>query len=224
MEFRWQDLAEAEYYQFRLFNQANRDSPLFESTVSGGTGQTLDWAAYGDGDYYWTVQAFADENNLKSRRNGLVSEAAFSVTVNAPPPAPPVARPRPVQPAPVVLLPAAENRQPASGYLIGPAQLRESVSLNFSWDPVEGAAAYIFSVLSARRELINTVTLNQTSYTIENLAVLDVGDFYWQLEAVNFNADGSVKQHGIIIQNRFTIDIPLPGDPGRHNTGTLYGR
>jgi hypothetical protein len=123
-----------------------------------------------------------------------------------------------------VLLPAAEDQQPANGFIIGPAQLRESLSLTFSWKPVQGASAYIFSLLSGRGEAIHTETMGKTSYTIEDLAILDVGDFIWQAEAVNLDDDGSVKQHGIIIQNRFAIDIPLPGDPRRHNTGTLYGR
>ncbi|MDR0878531.1 MAG: FecR family protein [Treponema sp.] len=242
MEFRWRNIEGADYYLFRLFNQANRERPLFENTAYGETAQAMDWTEYGDGDYYWTVQAFAYESTRQPRRTGLVSGSAFSVSVQEPPVVQPPARPRPVTPPPavvqqrpvapppvvpppIILLPAAEDQKPANGYLIGPEQLRESLRLTFTWNAVQGANAYTFSVLSnSGREIIRTAALNQTSYTIEDLSILDVGNFIWQVEALALEDDGSIKQHGQIIQNRFLIDIPLPGDPGRHNTGTLYGR
>ncbi|GHV35908.1 hypothetical protein AGMMS49546_00200 [Spirochaetia bacterium] len=361
LEFRWRAVSGAGSYLFRLYRgtgpAGNANQPLFETTVSREMIPAMDWSRYGNGDYFWTVQAMAEENRLQSRRTGLTANASFTVQnlrpisldyppqntvikgltaanlptmvrwstaetvgtsrfilsrnanplrgtpvmtinnpgreirlnrlepgtyywtvqgenrdgfdispaapgtfrvlpvaappvaapplaapppvpappVSAPPPAaapsvaaPPVAAPPPAAP-PVTLLPAAGQLRPENNYVIGPAQLRSSREISFTWNSVGGANAYIFSLFpdngepADRKEIIRTEPLRQPSYTIKDLSVLDVGNFIWQVEAVQVGNDGSVIRHGTIVQNRFTIDIPLPNDPKRHNSGTLYG-
>jgi hypothetical protein len=88
---------------------------------------------------------------------------------------------------------------------------------------VNSANAYIFTILDGSGKTIRTESLRQSFYIIKDLSVFDVGTFIWQTEAVILGNDGSVIQHGTVVPNRFTIDIPLPNDPTRH-TGELYGR
>ncbi|GHV92046.1 hypothetical protein AGMMS50268_25490 [Spirochaetia bacterium] len=321
LEFRWREVSGAGSYLFRLYRgtAGNANQPLFETTVSREMIPAMDWSRYGNGDYFWTVQAVAEENRLRSRRTGLTANASFTVqnlrpisldyppqntviegltaanrptlvrwstaetmgtsrfilsrnanplrgtpvmTINNPgreirlnrlepgtyywtvqgenrdgfdisPAAPGTFRVLPVAaPAtpPVTLLPAAGQLRPENNYLIGPEQLRSGREINFAWGSVGGANAYIFSLFpdngetpANRKEIIRTEPLRQPSYTIKDLSALDVGNFIWQVEAVRVGNDGSVIQHGTAAQNRFTIDIPLPNDPKRHNPGTLYG-
>jgi hypothetical protein len=141
------------------------------------------------------------------------------------PPVPPPARPRPAPespPAAVSRLPAVTDRWPENNYRIGPAQIRQSRSLTFRWKEASGANAYIFTLREASGgNILSTETLAGTSYTLD-LRRLDRGNFLWQVEAVRQNR-GIVEQRGTVAGNRFTLDIPLPGNPRLRETGPLYG-
>jgi hypothetical protein len=138
-------------------------------------------------------------------------------------------RPRPnaapVEPPP---LPSAARRQPENDYVISPETLGESRTLVFSWDPVEGADRYIFTLLgendSGVRQSIVTAEGAGTSYTLRDLSLLDRGRFIWQVEAVSRGTDGTMERRGIPGENRFTVDIPQPGTPRGKDVGILYGR
>jgi hypothetical protein len=161
--------------------------------------KTINLISLREGTYYWTIRA----------------EAADGIDISA-------QTPMRFRVLPTPLLPAAAQQRPESGYVIGPAQLRASREIAFTWAQVSGANAYIFSLLNSSGEIIRTETLRQTSYTIQDISILDVGNFIWQVEAVDRENNGVVIQHGTVIKNNLTIDIPLPGDPRLHNTGNLY--
>jgi hypothetical protein len=147
-----------------------------------------------------------------------VEEAPPARTPAARPASPPPARP----PAAVSRLPAVTNRWPENNYRIGPAQLRQSRSLTFRWKEAPGANGYIFTLMEAPGgNILFTETLAETSYTLD-LRRLDRGNFLWQVEAVR-QSSGVIEQRGIIAENRFTLDIPLPGNPQLRETGPLYG-
>jgi hypothetical protein len=152
------------------------------------------------GTYYWTIRAeTADGLDISAR-----TPARFRVL-------------------PIPTLPAPGKQRPEDGYVIGATQLRDTRQIAFSWDRVAATNAYLFSLLDSRGETVHAESLKQTSYTLTDLTILDVGDFYWQVEAVNLDDYGEVIQHGTVMRNRFTIDIPLPNTPQQHDTGTLYG-
>jgi hypothetical protein len=132
----------------------------------------------------------------------------------------------------VPLLPAPLNRLPLTGHRIGIEQLRESDSIVFTWSAVQGANAYIFTLYQAttgsqtaggRRQIIRVPPENRRSWTLENVAALDRGNFIWQVEAVNMNSAGTIERRGDIGENYFIIDIPQSGNVQMENPGTLYG-
>jgi hypothetical protein len=136
------------------------------------------------------------------------------------PPAPLPERPIPETSPP--RLPAVTERRPENNYRIGPAQIRQSRSLTFRWKEAPGANAYIFTLREASgRNILSTGPLAETFYTLD-LRRLDRGDFIWQVEAVRQNA-GVIEQRGRAAENRFILDIPLPGNPQLRDPGPLYG-
>jgi hypothetical protein len=144
----------------------------------------------------------------------------------APPDLPPLPSPpsQTPQPGPAVsLFPEAADLRPENGYRIGPAQLRRSRTLTFRWKEVGGADGYIFTLREAPGgNILAAETLTDTSYTLD-LRRLDRGDFLWQVEAVRQNSS-LIERRGTVAENRFTVDIPLPGNPRlRETTGPLYG-
>jgi hypothetical protein len=138
-----------------------------------------------------------------------------------PPPAPVKPPPPPRRPSP---LPAPPGREPGNGYRIDPETLRESRTIVFRWNPVAGAEAYIFTLFHEtgprQRQPVLTVEGPETSYTLEDLSLLDLGRFVWQVEAVN----RKTNRRGSPGENLFTVDIPQPEIPRGRKPGDLYAR
>jgi len=115
----------------------------------------------------------------------------------------------------VTLLPAAVNLQPARGHRFTMNDLQTQRRLNFSWQEVRGANAYIVTFFqqteTGRRQIYRTQPLMGTSYALENLRILDRGTFFWQVEAVHRRADGAIDLQGITAESSFVMDIILPG-------------
>ncbi|MDR0655128.1 MAG: FecR family protein [Treponema sp.] len=147
---------------------------------------------------------------------------AISVPPSPPPPPPPAALP---QPAAIPPLPAPSGRRPETGYVLDLVALSESRTLVFSWNPVDGADAYAFTLFRetgpGRREPVVNSEGPQTSYTLEDLSLLDTGRFVWQVEALNRETG---ERRGRPGENVFTVDIPQPAVPRGQNPGDLYGR
>jgi len=135
-----------------------------------------------------------------------VQEAAAPVSLPPPPP-------RPTPPATVTLLASPQNLRPSNGTNFGIEELsgREIV---FNWTAVPGANAYIYTLFQQtaedRRQIIRE-TISGTSYTIDNLQLLelDIGSFYWEVEAIN--RTGNTTRRGRPAGSMFIIDFPLPG-------------
>ncbi|GHV69336.1 hypothetical protein AGMMS49928_11220 [Spirochaetia bacterium] len=304
--FRWQEVSGAEYYQFRLYADADHRRPVYEQNFSVDTFQSLVMDNLPEGRYYWTVQAFVQETSGTTRRTGLIAGDQFSLrklrplTLESPATGtiiegltalrqPVVLRwntpettgnsrfilsrnanplngtparvinnpdrtinlnrleegiwywtvqaettdgfdisaavPRSFRVLPIPLLGEARNLMPRAGHIVGPAELRQSRSLTFSWQPVEGANAYIFTLFGeARQEIIRIGPEERTSVILEDLSLLDLGNFVWQVEAVSRESGGLIEQRGRIGESRFTIDIPLPQPVRGGGAGTLYGK
>ena len=143
----------------------------------------------------------------------------------APPPPRPAPQPQPAPPAPLPE-PARESRRPADGQRIEPDELRTNQRIDFSWAPVSGANAYIFSLshqdTDERRQIIRTEPLEETGWTLNDLSVLEQGTFIWQVEAVNRNRDGTIERQGTVSENSFEVNIPVPAIPETINIEILY--
>lgn len=81
MALRWRAVNKAEQYIVRIYAEVNRRrarQPLHEQTVSATT-LRLPASSFSNGAYYWTVQAFANENANATRLSGLTGEQQFSI-------------------------------------------------------------------------------------------------------------------------------------------------
>jgi hypothetical protein len=117
---------------------------------------------------------------------------------------------------------------PENGQVINNKTLLESRTIVFNWNPVAGADTYVFTLFretgSGERQSIVSSRGPETSYTLEDLSLLDLGRFVWQVEALSLRDDGTVLRSGIPGENRFVVDIPLPDIPRGQDPGVFYGR
>lgn len=134
---------------------------------------------------------------------------------------------------PIKPLPPTGNMRPEDQHVIGPGELREARSITFTWNEVEGANAYIFSLYQVREAqgealpgmelLLESPPESGTSYVLEDLSFLDRGRFVWRVEAILEEDDGFVIQRGEPGESSFVIDLPQPPKPKTMNPGELYG-
>jgi hypothetical protein len=122
---------------------------------------------------------------------------------------------------------------PKDNYVLGPKELIDAQSIDFSWNTVQNATTYIFTLYqigadNTKKEItrsqIKTAAQTRVSFTIDDLSVLDNGTFVWQVEPVRQDADGGIEQRGSSASHTFIIDIPLPDELELYDAGTLYGR
>jgi hypothetical protein len=153
------------------------------------------------GTYYWTITAEAEGFDVSAGK-------VFSFTVPALPP-----------------LAAATGLKPDS-VVFGIRDIQDLQRMGFSWNTVENANAYIFTLWhragDSLKQIAQTRPQNQTAHEID-LQNLDVGAFEWQVEAVLVGTDGNVEQHGDAAVGTFVIDIPLPDELQLYEAGMLYG-
>ncbi|MBP5357668.1 MAG: hypothetical protein J6Y69_00600 [Treponema sp.] len=77
-KFTWNPVAGADYYRLKLYRYGSSESLLDENFISSNTLE-LDMADYPDGYYQWSIQAYANESEKGSRRNGLLTESNFEL-------------------------------------------------------------------------------------------------------------------------------------------------
>jgi len=131
--------------------------------------------------------------------------------VQAPPPAPP---PEPPQ---ILPFPAPADLSPESGHIFGIEELWAKRYIEFKWSQVPEANAYVFSLYEqspgGRRQILNITVEESTSWTLNDISILDRGIFIWQVEAITRNRNGTIERRGSIGENAFILDIPLPNQP-----------
>ena len=203
--FKWNNVEDADYYSFKIYRGDSTTDPIYETLVND-TELSVLMDNYADGIYTWTVQSLARESTGQSRRVGLSSSQI--VTIKNP-------------------LSAPENCLPQDGFIIEPAQIRVSRSVDFSWDSVQGANYYILTIFqgsgAARRTLLQTPMLARTSYTVDDIRLLGRGDLFWHVEALYVLSDGFIELNGLLRENRLNINIPAPTRTQTIDSGVLYG-
>jgi hypothetical protein len=156
----------------------------------------------GAGTWYWTVEI----------------QTADGLTLSAPP------RRLVVQTIP--LLPAPGGMSPQRNADFGYDYFKSNRNINFRWNAVQGANAYIFTLYqqtpSGRRQIVQSPPENRLSYTFTDLSRLDRGAFVWQVEAVNRRGT-AIEQRGRAGESVFTLNFQLPLPVQIEDTGTFYG-
>jgi hypothetical protein len=154
------------------------------------------------GVYYWSIQA----------------ETPDGIDIS-------VAQPLNFRVLPVPLLEMIQNIHPVDGTSISYEQVQRDRRIEFSWEPVNGANAYIFTIAPAgnpREPIINGVRLPTGSYSI-GLSSLYAGTFVWQVEAIFMAADGTIEQRSLVRESRFTIAIPPLSNPQLNVPAPMFG-
>jgi hypothetical protein len=126
------------------------------------------------------------------------------------------------------ILPAPAGLHPEDGWVMGPDELRRSRNIVFSWEPVDEATAYIFTLFreiqNGREQIIRTEPLPQQSWTLDDLRLLNEGNFVWQLEAVKQGLKNVIELRSRTAENRFCLELPLPNQVQVTDTGIMYGK
>ena len=199
--FRWDSDRETVSSRFVLSRNIN---PLQQPvTVINNPGRNFQVNRIDAGVWYWTVEATSAE--------GIVSSAP----------------PRQLQVLPIPALPAPANLLPPNGHQLEIEAIKTRESINFSWQPVPGANAYIITLFeqtgAGRHQVFRSSPQTQARWTLEDLSVLSINTFFWQVEAVNVRQNGIIDQRGAISENFFIVDFPLP-EVQAIRPGVLYGQ
>ena len=125
--------------------------------------------------------------------------------------------------------PAAAGRPyaPDDGALVDAQWLRTQRTIDFAWESVPDATEYI---LSFYRDAVTASPLARytlkavTAWMLEDLSILDRGNFVWTLEARSRDKNGEIEQYGQLAERRFTIELPPARDQNKSGKGALYGR
>ena len=202
--FTWESQKDrASTYRFELRKQQDNGSTRVVESVSG-TRTSASFDRLTAGTYIWKVYAStADGIPLDSAERHIIVE-------------------------PVPLLGAPVLTAPKQNLTMDAAYLRAHRTIEFTWNPVEGATAYTFT-LSKRNangsvKVITTEkNIRNTSATIKDLSVLDVGDFVWTVTAASFARDGYEEQQGRTATGRFKISFSAPTKVDTVQPGKMYG-
>ena len=153
------------------------------------------------GDYYWTVKGSLYGLDLSAQQT-----RRFTVR-------------------PIPLLPVPGRIVPARGFTFGPAELRDITALRFDWDAVPGATQYIFELYKGTdTEPMAYSTQAERTFAIDDLSVLENGDYRWTLKAQAYDANHELEQDGTTLESRFKIALPALVAPAPKDKETFYGR
>jgi hypothetical protein len=205
---RWIPGEEAASTVFILSRSRNFSGPPV--AVINNPPQTIQLPQLREGSYYWTVRA--------ETRDG------FDISAESP---------RLLRVLPIPLLPEAAGRMPRNGTTVSGGDLKQNRRIVFSWNRVPDATGYFFAVEHEKtgKAVIPERLITETSFTLEDLSILDREDFVWRLEAIvaeppgerRANTRGEILRRGKIARNRFRIDFDLPDIPDLPKPGVLYG-
>ncbi len=74
--FSWEAVEGATYYSVTVYRG---DEAVFENTALESTGFEIPLQSWKEGEYRWTVQPFADETPMRTRRSGSIAEQLFNL-------------------------------------------------------------------------------------------------------------------------------------------------
>jgi hypothetical protein len=138
------------------------------------------------GSYYWRVRLMKDDNTVAA-----ASETrSLTIREGAPPPD--------------VIFPRAG----------GAVKMLTENELKFSWKPTRWANAYQLELHQLVKEkgktkdmLVLSTQTKDPSYTVTDLSLLDVGNFYWTLRAMKKDRNNKVIRSSGKARNNFNINL-----------------
>lgn len=163
----------------------DRDFKKINRAVTTDSVKTTLWNL-SPGNFYWRVRLLSGDGGTAA-----ASETrAFTV--------------REGMPEPAVIF-------PRSG---GDVTMLTENELKFSWKPMKGINAYEIELHQLVKEkdktrdrLVLSTQTADTTYTVSDLNLLDVGNFYWTLRAVKKDRNNRVVRYGKKVKNNFNINL-----------------
>lgn len=171
--------------------------------------QNLALGALPQGEYFWRVTpCYPDGYGVPCQ------EKSFGVTDKELPPQ------KAMLPPPVLI-------EPSANFVIGPAYLEKNRSIMFVWESVPDATEYDFVLYQkdedgGLKEIYSALATTQTQVELNDLTILDIAPFQWQVTARIKSATGFVIQDGENAAQEFKIDFALPGEVRQYNPGVRY--
>ncbi|MBN1647228.1 MAG: hypothetical protein JW874_04275 [Spirochaetales bacterium] len=156
-----------------------------------------------EGRYYWKVTGSIGEYDISSRTTGWFRVMAI----------PP--------------LPGPRLTGPGDKIKYGAEELKKINEIHFSWEAVAGATDYRFAIFrtdNMKDPVFQAERISKTSYTLDDLSVLDKGEFVWTVSAEARNIKGVLIQPGKEAKRNFIIDLPLLEKPDVKSGDKFYGR
>ncbi len=163
------------------------------------------------GKYKWTVNAQTfDDNDMSAMNYG-----SFTVS-----PVPPLSSPKIESPDQILDF----------DYFI------QQKAINFKWEPVEDANAYLIKILDSKKHLVYTTEIKvpvsangqqsicSTCYKFDKLKLLKKGTMYWTLTAEMYIKDNLLFRESKEIEQKIDIELPDIKIPKSKNKGILYGK
>ena len=129
--------------------------------------------------------------------------------------------------SPVASLSRPQLVNPAKAFVMDSTYLKKNRSIPFEWKEVPDATEYNFIIY--RKEKNGTLTpvyseksVKGTKVRLRKLAVLDVGEFEWNVTAYSFAKDGYEERRSPVAQGTFSVRFDSPKQITTEKTGRMY--
>ena len=125
-------------------------------------------------------------------------------------------------------LPPAILDSPAQNLVMDGSYFRQHRSIDFTWKEVPGATSYTFALYKidsdGRQKLVySKKNIKSCEQRLDDLSMLDVGDFEWTVTPFSYAKDGYLEQQGRAAGHRFKIDFASPTRVENVQPGKMYG-
>ena len=116
---------------------------------------------------------------------------------------------------------------PKNGQIMDSAYLRKNRSISFEWNEVPDATEYNFIIYRKQSNgslvpVYSEKTVKGTKVRLKKLAVLDVGDFEWNVTAYSYAKDGFEERRSSVAKGTFSIRFDAPKQITTEKTGRMY--
>ncbi len=197
IRFSWRSVPFADEYVFTLMNvhdtvitkefmKSRNAVAASRNTVPETYFVFTDVKSLEPGEYKWSVEA-RNYINGKMMQSGKTEESSFSIIVNN--------------------MPAPTKNSPYAGKVFGNELFEADNGLYFSWQPVEFADDYVFSLYDLDDKLMTEQVITGTEYTYTDLESFGKSKYSWTVEARSY-LNGKLLQHGNVKKTQFEIYLP----------------
>ncbi len=202
--FSWAEKTDrADSYQFILSRQQKNGTKKIVESIKTKK-KSVSFERLSSGVYYWRVKASTSDGiPLDSEERRFTIEN-------------------------VDFLPAATLVSPKEDAVFGSEYFKANRKIVFEWKKVPDATEYSFALYKKNADgSLKTVykkkNLTETSVLLQELSMLDIGTFVWNVTAYRYADDGFEEQKGKVASGSFKIDFELPKQVETKKPKTFYG-